>query len=161
MIHTINGDITTATSGIVMHQVNCQGVMGSGVALAIRTKWPTVFEEYQRFCRQPAVRNHRFGLGPADTRELLGQVLFVGMEDLVAANLFAQDQYGKDGHRYTSYDALDTCLIKVRELAEKNPELVIHFPLLGCGTGGGHWPVVREIIEHRLPDPITKNLWIP
>lgn len=41
-------DITTATRGIVVHGVNCQGVMGSGVALAIRTKWPQIFESYKK-----------------------------------------------------------------------------------------------------------------
>lgn len=152
MIHDIiKGDITTAASGLILHQVNCRGVMSSGVALAIRNKWPSVFEEYQRYCRQAA-----------DTRRLLGRVLFVPVSPhTTVANLFAQDGYGRDGLKYTRYDALDDCMGHVKDHAEQHGIGHIHFPALGCGTGGGHWPVVREIIEHQLPDPIIKNLWVP
>ena len=34
MIKVVNGSLLDATEDILCHQVNCQGVMGSGVALA-------------------------------------------------------------------------------------------------------------------------------
>ena len=46
MLKYIKGDITEIESGIICQQTNCQGVMGSGLAKAIRDKWPKVFDEY-------------------------------------------------------------------------------------------------------------------
>ncbi len=36
----VSGDIRCVSSGIIVHGCNAQGVMGSGVALALRTTWP-------------------------------------------------------------------------------------------------------------------------
>ena len=47
MIKTVNGNILEATEDIICHQVNCQGVMGSGLAKQIRSKWPSVFADYK------------------------------------------------------------------------------------------------------------------
>jgi len=41
------GDILKVKSGFIVHQVNCQKVMGGGLALAIRKKWPIVYERYK------------------------------------------------------------------------------------------------------------------
>jgi len=49
MISIIKKDVTTVTKGVVAHGVNCQGAMGSGVAGAIRRKWPSVFIEYASY----------------------------------------------------------------------------------------------------------------
>ena len=49
MILLQKGDLLEAGESIV-HQVNCQNVMGSGVAKAIYTKWPEVKIEYHKYC---------------------------------------------------------------------------------------------------------------
>ena len=43
------GDLLTAPQKCIAHQVNCQGVMGSGVAKAIRNEYPKVYKEYKEF----------------------------------------------------------------------------------------------------------------
>lgn len=35
-MQTIHGDITQVTSGIILHQVNCQNTMGSGVRIRFK-----------------------------------------------------------------------------------------------------------------------------
>ena len=47
-IQEIHGDILTpvppgSPPTLVCHQVNCRGVMGSGLALQIRERYPVVF----------------------------------------------------------------------------------------------------------------------
>jgi len=44
----INRDLLTIESGIIAHQVNCQGKMGAGLALKIRKKYPQVYEYYKQ-----------------------------------------------------------------------------------------------------------------
>ena len=45
----ISKDILTVESGVICQQVNCQGVMGSGLAKQIRDKWPIVYEKYKAY----------------------------------------------------------------------------------------------------------------
>ena len=151
MITTIKGDLVTA-KGIILHGVNCQGVMGSGVAKAIRDKWPQVYKEYADVVRE-------YG-GPSYANEYLGEVHWVEIGDVWVANCFTQEFYGKDGHRYASYDAMDRCMEEVARVAPQFPHAPINFPLIGCHLGGLQWPIVREIIEFRIPDTFTKNLWV-
>lgn len=49
MIHIIKlvqGNILDAPENIIVHQVNCKGVMGAGLALQIKSKYPKAFTEY-------------------------------------------------------------------------------------------------------------------
>ncbi|WP_411668007.1 hypothetical protein [Bacillus subtilis] len=39
MIKIIQGDLLEAKENIIAHQVNCKGVMGSGIALQIKKKY--------------------------------------------------------------------------------------------------------------------------
>lgn len=40
MIKVINGDLFTSKANFIVHQVNCQGVMGSGVAAQVAENFP-------------------------------------------------------------------------------------------------------------------------
>lgn len=43
-IKFIEGNLLDSTTDIICHQVNCQGKMSSGVAKAIREKYPKVYD---------------------------------------------------------------------------------------------------------------------
>jgi O-acetyl-ADP-ribose deacetylase (regulator of RNase III) len=135
MITYINKDVTTITSGIIGHGVNCQGVMGKGIARAIRFTWPKVFSEYAMLVRQYA-----------DPTELLGMVQLVdvsaepaGGEEkepgtLIVANCFTQPSCGNNGvyaKRWAVAEAVDA----VVEFAQKN-NMPVYLPKIGCGLGG-------------------------
>lgn len=113
IVKEIQGDITTATHGIIAHGVNCQGVMGSGVALAIRNRWPKVFEEYKAVCDENRLNR----------RDLLGhtQLVQVG-PSLYVANMFTQYDYGREGKQYASLQAVADAFIN---LEAQRHELVL------------------------------------
>jgi O-acetyl-ADP-ribose deacetylase (regulator of RNase III) len=46
----VDGDLLDQKTDVIAHQVNCLGVMGAGVALQIKNKWPEVYEGYKNFC---------------------------------------------------------------------------------------------------------------
>lgn len=148
---TTHGDITTLKRGLVLHQVNCQGYMNSGVAKAIRERWPFVFEEYSKICNP--ILNSRLIEGPAYHLGRVQLVQPVEDEDLYVGNLFGQETYYQPGDekglRYTSYDALDRAFTLVAGW-NRDRRLPVHFPLIGSDRGGAHWPVIRAMIEHRL-----------
>lgn len=111
IIRNVNGDVTAPIRGIIGHGVNCQGVMGSGVALAIRNKFPKAYEEYKTLCDNTV-----------DKRDLLGTVQLVQINaDLYIANMFTQFTFGGDGKKYASLQAVrDACYF----LEQKRRELI-------------------------------------
>ncbi len=50
-IHYQRGDIFSSTAQVIVNTVNCQGVMGKGLALAFKQKYPEMFAVYQYECQ--------------------------------------------------------------------------------------------------------------
>lgn len=143
----INKDILTVESGVIVQQVNCQGVMGSGLAKSIKDKWPIVYTEYLKFSD-----------GWHYDFQRLGMTNLVHVSDsLTIANCFGQLNYGYDGKRYTDYAALNDCFCF---LSSRVAELgTIYFPLnFGCDRGGADWKIVSKMIDFYFPNAIICKL---
>lgn len=151
MIHlpVIYQDITSITSGVIVQQVNCQGVMGSGLAAAIARKWPEVKERYIRFCNS---------LSPLDC---LGEVLYLNVDNqIIIANCFSQLTFGRTGC-HTDYLALKHCLrdINGHFCFREAFDTTIHIPLnIGAGLGGGDPEVTHQIIRDVFGDEIGRTV---
>lgn len=129
--------------GIIIHQVNAQRVMGSGIAKHLRDKYPVVWDVYSKGI---------INIGPHN----LGNVSYAKInENLIVANLIGQEFFGKDKQLYTCYDAVDVGILNIKNYCLTNFDnpygVPIHIPLLmGCGLGGGDKDIVRCIIEEQL-----------
>lgn len=136
MIEYIVGDMLECSANIRCHQVNCKGVMGSGLAKQVKSKYPETFNFYRNLCNKYSAN------------KLLGSVQFTNChDDTVLANMFGQDEYAYDGKQHTDYDALDSCISHVYDKAEKH-DYSVAFPYkLGCERGGGDWHTVEGIIK--------------
>ena len=163
MVTFHNGNILDSGADIICHQVNCQGAMNSGVAKAIRQKWPKVYTEYKAKCDyEEATINELYGQyeNPIDWSEcLLGDIQVVLVEENKAViNMFAQQYYGYDKKRYTSYDAFWYCLGRIKQVI--NPEKTIAFPArIGCVRGGANWNVILTMIEEVLGADYNVEIW--
>lgn len=135
MIKTIKGNILETKAPIIAHQVNCKGVMGAGVARAIKNKYPEVYWDYKKYSPKELGQIQPVQAG------LFGEKIVV--------NLFAQEGYGKD-KRYTDYEALKACFLKLKEYTEevftKKPTIAMPYGI-GCGLAGGDWEKVYPMIE--------------
>ena len=143
MIKIVKGDLLTVEKGIIGHQVNCQGKMGSGVALQIKKKYPLAYQEYKSL-----VDEHSPEVNGEDLRkDLLGQVNGVKInENLYIANMFGQLNYGYDGKQYTNTEALFNCFKIVRKVSEQTG-LPVYLPyMIGCYRGGGDWKLVEDYL---------------
>lgn len=140
----INKDIFESNADIILHQVNCKGVMGIGIARQIRDRFPQVYIQYKNMCDSFK--------GTGRSSDLLGRADFVRLDNENigwVGNLFAQDGYGHD-KCYTDYHALRMCMRKVNQ---KFAGMNVAIPYrIGCGLGGGDWEVVLNIIEEELVD---------
>ena len=148
----VKQDLTTSDADYICHQVNCQGKMNSGVAKAIRERWPVVFEQYMKTYNNNIKENNGYNT-------LLGNILIVNLNDYklkpgntespLIINMFSQKHYGYDGKRYTSYDAFWSCLGHIREAVPKGSK--VSFPYkIGSDRGGANWDVIYTMIAAAL-----------
>lgn len=140
MVQCITGNLLDSSCDYICHQVNCQGVMGSGVAKAIREKWPNVYTEYLTYI------NMCFGTP-------LGSIFSVpingGRQEVI--NMFSQFRYGYDGSRYTSYDAFCNCLNAIARDVPKDKSIAFPYKI-GSDRGGGSWNIIYAMICDILGD---------
>lgn len=150
-IKNIDGNLLDSTAEYIVHQVNCLGVMGSGVALAIRNKWPVVCEEYEKL----------FKNSDEWSRELLGRIQIVKVNEVQSVvNLFGQASCGY-GERFTSYDAVDDALRKLSKNCKENGIKSIALPYrMSSDRGGANWNIILEMVKQHFNDlDITVEIW--
>lgn len=150
-IQTVYGNVLDFTENAVMiHGCNCQGVMGSGVALAVREKYPFVYEDYVEFC-EPFSDN---------TKDLLGmlQITIVKEGSYMIVNAFTQDLFGS-GTRQVNYEAIYRCFERTNNLLTTLGDLrTLYFPKIGAGLGGGNWEIIKTIIEQTVDQKFNPTL---
>ena len=138
MIEYRRGDLLNVTSGIIVHGCNSHGVMGSGVALAVKNKYPECFEIYRLFCEKR--KNDQTILGDS--------IIYVASFELTIVNMITQKDYGTH-RRQVNYGAIAKGFSDLHNYYFMDQEF--HFPKIGAGLGGGDWEVISEIIEHVCP----------
>jgi len=143
--------------GILAHVVNDAGVMGAGIAAAIREQWPVVNEEYEKTTRE--------------NDELGGMVLFSPVNPrLCVANMYAQHGFRSSNNSIPlDYAWLQICLTKLFSFAIEQ-DLNIHLPRIGAGLAGGDWDKIwamvvetgqklnfeGNLVLHRFDPPVFK-----
>jgi len=135
-------DILSVPGGVIVHSANAKGVMGAGLALAIRERWPRVYTLYRSAVERGAMR-----LGDC-------MVMQVG-PSLWVATLIGQEDYGREpGTVYTDYAAVRSGLklLATALAGMKIQDQPVYFPFrMGCGLGGGNWDIVHQLILDQFP----------
>ena len=163
MLYFHNGNVLNTNCQYICHQVNCQGKMNSGIAKAIREKWPIVYREYQNWydhwCQ--TVLDDYGGCEdyPSPSEVMLGRILMVKVDNnQTVINMAAQQYYGYDGRRYTSYDAFWSCLGKIKDTVPKGSSIA--FPNgIGCVRGGANWLVISAMIDAVLGEDYEVHIY--
>ena len=142
-LKTIKKNILKVTKGVIVHQVNCQGIMGAGLALQIKQKWPIVFTKY---------KNKDWELGDVQLVKIT--------ETLWLANLAGQNYYGRD-KRYTDYRAVQKGFNKLKKRIEKlGYNIPVYVPYkMGCGMAGGDWSIYKDIVKKVYPSIIICKMY--
>ena len=145
-VQIISGDLIQAFENrevqSIAHCVNCQGVMGSGIAKTIKAKYPEIFDRYKLLCDE------------SDRGLLLGkaQGLYRGWpsDGRKIFNLFGQYDYGLD-KRNGNYGAISIALINMRSQVQEGSS--VGFPYKMCSDRAGcDWQVILEMIEFIFND---------
>lgn len=139
------GNLFESEKKTLVNTVNCVGVMGKGIALEFKKRYPDMYKEYQELCRHNAVKPGQ----PYLYRDLTGASILVFPT--------------KDHWRTTSkleyvINGLDWFVNHYESLKIDS----IAFPPLGCGNGGLKWEDVGPIMYQKLSKlPIDIEIYAP
>lgn len=127
------GDVFTTESPYIGHGVNLSGVMGKGIALTIRERFPESFNQYADACAKQQLE--------------LGGVLITVENEKVLLHMATQRWPGPDARYDAIFDSAMDAAEQVSALAaeqERSPVLAI--PRIGAGIGGLEWDKVQSLL---------------
>ncbi|WP_317056412.1 type II toxin-antitoxin system antitoxin DNA ADP-ribosyl glycohydrolase DarG [Roseovarius rhodophyticola] len=138
-----NGDMFSEPVEALVNTVNCVGVMGKGVALEFKNRWPANFKAYKKLCDAK-------GLKPGQIFVFDTQELFPGNGPRFLINLPTKAHWRSKSKLSYVEDGLDALVETVEKFEIKS----IALPPLGCGNGGLDWEDVKPLIVSKL-EPLT------
>lgn len=119
-----------------VNTVNCVGVMGRGVALQFKQRFPENFKEYAKACKLGMVVPGRMFV--YDSAQMLGPRWIIN---------FPTKRHWRGASRIEDIvSGLDDFVGQIVRLKVKSVVL----PPLGCGLGGLDWQVVKPLIAKKL-----------
>lgn len=133
------GSLFDSGAQALVNATNCVGVMGGGIALAFKNKFPKMFDVYQYKC-------DRALLHPGDVDVWIENIDPV----LAVLNFPTKDHYKDPSELRYIYSGLEDLINKVQDYHFKS----VAIPALGCGLGGLDWVDVKKalsILEFELP----------
>lgn len=125
----------------IINTVNCVGVMGKGIALQFKKKWPANFKAYAAACKAKQVK--------------LGKMFVFDLGRLATPRYIIN--FPTKGH-WRSASKLKDVEAGMQDLITQMRALDIRsiaVPPLGCGNGGLDWKIVKPVIEQyfaQVPD---------
>ncbi len=132
MITYVKGNIFDSPSKIIVNTVNTVGVMGKGVALEYKKRYPKMFERYVELCEASVLD--------------IGNI-FLWKESEKWVLLFPTKKHWRNPSRM---EYIEAGLRKIAEKWDKLGSNSIAFPRLGCGNGGLEWKEVQPLMEKYL-----------
>ena len=132
-----NFDVVKACTDAIVNTVNCVGVMGKGVALQFKQKYPDNFKKYKKAC---------------DNKKVVPGKMFVVDTGLLQprfiVNFPTKDHWRGNSKAEYIIDGLKD----LKKVLVENDIKSISIPPLGCGNGGLVWEDVKKYITEALAD---------
>jgi O-acetyl-ADP-ribose deacetylase (regulator of RNase III) len=127
------GDLLEQRVDAVVNAVNTVGVMGKGIALQFKRKWPANAKAYEAACKRKEVVPG--GMFVFDNGGLVEPKFIIN---------FPTKRHWRQPSRMSDIDAgLVDLVAQIKRLGIRS----IAIPALGCGNGGLDWNDVRPRIE--------------
>ena len=147
MITFKTGNIFTSECNTIVNTVNCYGVMGAGIALEFKLRYPKMFTKYTEFCHSKTLSLGKLWL----YRESESRF------DFQSVLLFPTKNHWKEPSEMQS---IELGLKKFVDVYQNLNIRSIAFPLLGVGHGGLDKEEVKRLMVKYLEDlDITVEIW--
>jgi len=134
MIEYKQGDILSEDVEAIVNTVNCVGVMGRGLALQYKNKFPDNFKIYSKACKSKEVQPGSMFV--TQTHQLINPKYIIN---------FPTKRHWKGKSKI---EDIDDGLIDLIKVIEQYNIKSIAIPPLGSGLGGLDWSIVKNKIEN-------------
>jgi len=133
-----SGDLLKENSEAIVNTVNCVGVMGKGIALQFKQRWPQNFKAYAAACDRKEVRPGKMFI--YDFGEWAKPRFII--------NFPTKQHWRGDSKIEYIEKGLRDLVLQVERLGIKS----IALPPLGCGSGGLDWHTVKRLVFDAFKD---------
>lgn len=138
MIIYTQGNLLDAPTEALVNTVNTVGVMGKGIALQFKNRFPKNYQAYLKACKKGVFN--------------VGELLVIQEGDLTSQKLIINFPTKVHWRSDSKYEYIESGLKELRKLIIENNISSIALPPLGCGNGGLDWEKVKPIISLYLGD---------
>lgn len=132
-LNYVTGNMFDADVDIRINTINCVGVMGKGVALQFKNRYPTMFRDYKEECRRGKITTGKLYVWKSG--------ISVHIINFPTKN---------DWRKKSEYRFIDEGLIALRGYLRTQGPVNVAMPPLGCGNGGLSWDQVKRMITKHL-----------
>lgn len=133
MVEYSQSNVFDVSAQTMVNTVNCFGVMGAGLALEFKARYPKMYEEYARLCRKQEVKVGHLCLHQVDEKDKIIN--------------FPTKKHWK----YPSkIEWIETGLQYFLDNYQKWEIESVAFPKLGCDLGGLDWSDVDKLMNFYL-----------
>lgn len=146
MIHFSQGNLFDTDAEALVNTVNTVGIMGKGIALQFKDRFPKNFELYQIACKRGDLRPGKMLL--TETGQLSHPKYIINFPT-------KQDWREKSKLGYIQ-DGLKALIALIHEYSIQS----IALPPLGCGNGGLDWDTVKPIIVEHLAQVANLKVYL-
>lgn len=138
MMHFTQGNLLEANVDALVNAVNTVGVMGKGIALMFKERFPKNYREYVAASQAGEIQIGR---------------MFVSATDEPSNPKWIVNFPTKKHWRHpTKIEWVREGLVALHQVIRDKHIKSIAIPALGCGNGGLNWADVRPLIEEYLSD---------
>ena len=146
MIRYTTGNLLDAPVEALVNTVNTVGVMGKGIALMFKERFPKNMAAYSQACKASQVATGRMFV--TETGELMGARWIIN---------FPTKQHWRDKSKI---EWIEEGLKDLRKVIINYEIKSIAIPALGAGLGGLDWEEVKSAIEDALIDLEGVNILV-
>ena len=136
MIEYTIGNLLDANTEALVNTVNTVGVMGKGVALQFKEKYPLNFKRYADACKAGEVK--------------IGKMLVTRDSTLEGEKIIINFPTKTEFYRKSQYRFIEEGLEDLVGVIQQYEIKSVALPPLGCGNGGLKWVKVKSLIEQYL-----------
>lgn len=138
MIEYKKGNIFETDAEAIVNTVNCVGIMGRGIALQFKKRFPQNYKFYEAACKKQEVRP--------------GKMLVFNTGEIVNPRFIINFPTKRHWRGNSRIEDIESGLAALKDVIVQNGIKSVALPPLGCGLGGLEWNIVKAKMEAILQD---------
>ena len=145
MIKVVRGNLFESNAQTWVNAVNCVGVMGKGIALEFKNRFPDMYEDYVSRCKRGEVKLGR-------------PYLFKRLVSPWILNFPTKDHWRSAARLRDIIDGLEYLTAHYKEWGIES----LAVPAIGCGQGQLDWDKVAPVLHDHLKGlDVSVELYAP